>query len=164
VTGVAIGGTAGCDRQFGVLVIGGEGDFSWTRVKGTGQLAPPFTGSESFETNETWLNTERLRVGAAVGHWLAYGTGGLAFASEGETLCVPNAPACAISSHIVMGWTAGAGVEYALSNNWAVRLEYLFVDLGTTYFPEVPVGASFYRAEDSKLTNSLFRLGLDVKF
>jgi len=29
-----------------------------------------------------------------------------------------------------IGWTAGAGIEYALTNNWSVKTEYLYVDLG----------------------------------
>jgi outer membrane immunogenic protein len=26
------------------------------------------------------------------------------------------------------GWTAGAGVEFAMTDNWTVKLEYLFAD------------------------------------
>jgi len=34
------------------------------------------------------------------------------------------------SSRIGVGWTAGAGVEYALWNNLTLKVEYLFVNLG----------------------------------
>jgi outer membrane immunogenic protein len=30
------------------------------------------------------------------------------------------------------GWTLGGGVETALIGNWSAKLEYLYVDLGTT--------------------------------
>jgi opacity protein-like surface antigen len=26
------------------------------------------------------------------------------------------------------GWTAGAGIEYAMTDNWTVKFEYLFAD------------------------------------
>ncbi|MGC1557609.1 MAG: outer membrane beta-barrel protein, partial [Methylovirgula sp.] len=28
------------------------------------------------------------------------------------------------------GWTAGAGVEYAIDNNWSIRAEYRYTDFG----------------------------------
>ena len=31
----------------------------------------------------------------------------------------------------VVGWTAGGGVEYAVSRNWTVKAEYLYYDLGS---------------------------------
>jgi len=43
------------------------------------------------------------------------------------------------SSRIATGWTAGAGGEYALSRNWTLRAEYLYVNLGRNSFPEVVV-------------------------
>ncbi|MFG1287468.1 outer membrane protein, partial [Xanthobacter versatilis] len=30
------------------------------------------------------------------------------------------------------GWTVGGGVEYAITNNWTFKTEYLYVDLGST--------------------------------
>jgi outer membrane immunogenic protein len=33
------------------------------------------------------------------------------------------------------GWTAGGGLEYALSRNWSVKAEYLYVDLGASCWP-----------------------------
>jgi outer membrane immunogenic protein len=29
------------------------------------------------------------------------------------------------------GWTAGAGVEYAVTNNWTLKAEYLYMDFGS---------------------------------
>jgi outer membrane immunogenic protein len=31
-----------------------------------------------------------------------------------------------------VGWAAGAGVENAITRNWSWKLEYLYVDLGTS--------------------------------
>ena len=34
-------------------------------------------------------------------------------------------------SDVRLGWTAGAGLEYALNQSLSVKAEYLFVDLGS---------------------------------
>jgi outer membrane immunogenic protein len=33
-----------------------------------------------------------------------------------------------------IGWTVGAGLEYALWSNWSVKVEYLYADLGSFEF------------------------------
>jgi outer membrane immunogenic protein len=170
VSGAEIGGTVGCDYQFNNWVIGIENDFSWTNKKGSGNLIPPFSpAANTFETSEKWLDTQRARLGFAWDHWFLYGTGGVAFAQVGVKLCSPLAIGCESSSHTVTGWTAGAGVEYAFWSNWSVKLEYLYVDLGSSFFPEllgplVAGGNGFTIARDVKLTNNIVRAGLDYKF
>ena len=32
---------------------------------------------------------------------------------------------------IIVGWAAGAGVEWMYSRKWSVKAEYLYVDLGS---------------------------------
>ena len=58
-------------------------------------------------------------------HWLAYATGGLAFAGERFL----NTPAVGDEEkhiNVRLGWAAGAGLEYAFAPHWSVRLEYLY--------------------------------------
>ena len=54
------------------------------------------------------------------------------------------------------GWTVGAGLEYAVTNNWTVKAEYLYMDLGKEYYDSI--GA------DVGLTSSTARLGVNYKF
>jgi len=170
VSGAEIGGTVGCDYQINNWVIGVENDISWTNKKGSANVLPSFTPvSNTFETNEKWLDTQRARLGFAWDHWFLYGTGGVAFARVGVNLCSPLAISCASTSHTVTGWTAGAGVEYAFWSNWSIKLEYLHVDLGTSFFPELQTpavagGNGVFLASDVKLTNNIVRAGLDYKF
>jgi outer membrane immunogenic protein len=160
VSGVTLGTSNGCDYQAGMWVIGGERDFSWTHVRGTGQLLPTFSGSASYETNQQWLDTERLRLGAALDRWFFYATGGAAFADEEQVVCSTGI-GCGKQSRVAMGWALGAGIEYALSDTWSARLEYLFVDFGKTSFPGLPFGGVIADAEQIKLTNNIVRLGLN---
>jgi outer membrane immunogenic protein len=166
VTGAIFGGTLGCDYQFNNnWVIGIENDLSWSNMKGSSHLIPPFTpAANTSETNEKWLDTLRLRLGVAWDRWFLYGTGGVAFSEVGIRLCSPLAITCGTASHTVTGWTAGAGIEYAFWNNWSVKLEYLYVDLGTTFFPEIHEQNGSFIARDVKLTSNIVRAGLNYKF
>jgi outer membrane immunogenic protein len=58
---------------------------------------------------------------------LIYATGGLAFGELSAT--APLIPLNWGSTRA--GWTLGAGVEAAIDNNWSVKLEYLYMDLGS---------------------------------
>jgi len=73
---------------------------------------------------------------------LLYGTGGLAYGNEkisengfgtaaGCTAAVAIVCTSGSSTGVGMGWTAGGGVEYAVSRNWTVKAEYLYYDLGS---------------------------------
>ena len=165
VSGALIGGTLGCDYQVNSLVIGVENDISWTSIRGSTHLIPPFAPAANvLETNERWLDTLRLRLGYTWDRWFLYGTGGAAFSDVGINLCSPLAVACGSSSHTVTGWTAGIGAEYAFWNHWSAKLEYLHVDLGTTFFPEITEPNGSYLARDVKLTNDVVRAGVNYQF
>ena len=61
-------------------------------------------------------------------------------------------------SNTQTGWTAGAGVEYAFLGNWTAKLEYLYVDLGSSDLgtAAVPNNVSF--------KENIVRAGLNYKF
>jgi outer membrane immunogenic protein len=50
----------------------------------------------------------------------------------------------------------GGGLEVGLASSWAVRAEYLYIDLGSEAY--TLTGAS------NELTTSLLRFGLDYRF
>jgi len=120
-SGGVAGGTAGYNAQFGSWVLGVEGDVDWSNIGGsTSALA-----CVSCSIQNNWLGTARGRVGYAFGNFLPYVTGGLAVGDVNATV-----PGFAGQTNTQVGWTAGAGAEYALSRNWSAKLEYLHVDLG----------------------------------
>jgi outer membrane immunogenic protein len=119
------GGQVGFNSQFNWLVLGLEGDFSWTGLKshGTDSLGDALTA------NTQWTSTVTGRVGAAFDRLLVYGKGGLAIAHDHDSLTdlALNTSSMTLTR---TGWTAGAGVEYALNRNWSVRLEYDYLGFG----------------------------------
>ena len=112
--------TAGYNFQTGTWVWGLEADADYSAMKGSADC----TGG-SCETKNPWLATVRGRLGyAGWNNWLPYLTGGAAIGNVKATGPAGNA------SKTEIGWTVGAGVEYAMWSNWSVKLEYLYVDLG----------------------------------
>jgi outer membrane immunogenic protein len=122
VSGAVIGGTAGVNWQMGHAVLGLEGDVDWSNLKGTTTSAFCPAGCT---TNNDWLATVRGRAGYAFDRFLPYVTGGVAVGD-----IKAGTPGFAGATQTNAGWTAGGGVELALTNNWTAKAEYLHVDLG----------------------------------
>ena len=118
-TGFLGGGQIGANYQLNLLVLGVEGDFSWTGLKGTGTDSI----GNTLNTNVNWTSTVTGRVGAAFDRVLVYGKGGVAFAHDQSTFTDLFANSASANLNRI-GWTAGAGLEYGISRNWSARIEY----------------------------------------
>ncbi|XSC46934.1 outer membrane protein [Bradyrhizobium sp. RDT10] len=59
------------------------------------------------------------------------------------------------------GWTAGAGVEYAFTNNFLGRVEYRYTDLGRAAFVNLPTNSSEL---GNRVTINDVRVGIAYKF
>jgi outer membrane immunogenic protein len=130
------GGQAGCNWQSGTIVAGLEGDFDFfhsassffNNTNGLPSTGNPFVIGHSLTTN--YLATVRPRIGIAAGRNLAYVAGGVAFTkvNYSESYADTQAPpgtGVATGSKFLTGWTAGAGWEYAWTDRWTIRFEYL---------------------------------------
>jgi outer membrane immunogenic protein len=129
--GVIGGGHAGYNFVRGPWVFGVEGDFEAANLSKHVSSAAGITSEGSLDND--WQASIRGRIGYATGRALVYGTGGAAFANinvKGGPLGGPLNS----NSDTVTGWTAGGGVEYALSAPFSVRIEYRFADFGQQDF------------------------------
>jgi outer membrane immunogenic protein len=119
------GGQVGFNAQFNWLVLGLEGDFSWTGIKSHGADSL----GDALTVDTQWTSTVTGRIGAAFDRLLLYGKGGLAIARERDSLTdlALNTSSTTLTR---TGWTAGAGLEYALNRNWSVRVEYDYLGFG----------------------------------
>ncbi|MGA3310344.1 MAG: outer membrane protein [Xanthobacteraceae bacterium] len=153
-SGFLAGGTLGANYQMGAFVLGIEGDGDWTNLSGSVTCTRGYT----CQTSSDWLATARGRIGYAFDRILLYGTGG----GAAGNIKAYNSASGGTDSNTEYGWTAGAGIEAALAQNWTVKVEYLYVDLAngacTTSCPGgfAPVAVSF--------TESLVRAGINYKF
>jgi outer membrane immunogenic protein len=152
--GGMVGGTLGYNYQIGSLVWGLEGDFDWADVKGSSDC-----GAFTCETKNDWLGTFRGRIGYAFDRWMPYATGGAAY---GRLKATTTDPTLAGASKNQLGWTAGAGVEYAFLGNWSAKLEYLYVDLGS--FDCGVACAAGATTNNVSFTEHVIRAGINYKF
>jgi outer membrane immunogenic protein len=71
------------------------------------------------------------------------------------------------NSTTISGWVAGAGYEWMIAPNWALRGEYLYYgftgnnNTGTLTFP---IAGATLTGTSGKLNTSVVRVGLDYKF
>jgi len=150
--GGLFGVTLGYNYQTGMWLWGAEGDFDLSTMKGTSDCS---VGS-TCETKNTWLATARGRLGyAGWNNWLPYITGGLAMGDVKATRSTISS-----ASKTKLGYTLGAGVEYAMMTNWSVKLEYLYVDLGK-FDCGIACGAA---TDNVSFKANVVRAGLNYRF
>ncbi|OHV86559.1 outer membrane protein [Mesorhizobium sp. ORS 3428] len=137
-----VGGHVAGLWQFNQAVIGARAELSYSSIDGSALLAP----ANSVGTDVKWLGSVNAEAGFSVDRWLIYGVGGVAFAGI-ETS--QNAGASFAKTRTDAGWTIGAGVDYALTNNVVVGAQYRYYDFGKEHF-DAPDGFSD-RDQDLKL-------------
>ena len=152
------GGQIGYNYQYNWLVLGVEGDFDWTGLKGSGTDAI----GDSINTKTEWTSTVTGRIGTAFDRLLVYGKGGVAFAHDHSTLTdIFGGTATANLNRT--GWTAGAGLEYALDKNWTAKLEYDYLGFGSEALA-LPTPAFPAYASNASLNVQEVKFGINYKF
>jgi outer membrane immunogenic protein len=157
----ALGGIhAGYNQAYGQLVLGTVADVEASGVSGS--LNQPYAGL--MDTRIDVQGSLRARLGYALGPALFYTTGGVAVASVSTTYdAVANGSGTKTdsSSHALVGWTLGAGLEYAIARNWTTRVEYRYTDFGS--FTDRPVTDPSYQYPTSVKTQAV-RIGVSYRF
>ena len=170
-------------------MFGVETDFDGTTLSrsrsviGPSFVEPVFGLNDFFTANGSvkldWLGSTRGRVGYAFfpdNRLLVYGTGGVAYGGASSHLDVFDAVhgfdfSTSGGSSSRVGWTAGAGVEYAFTNNWIIGAEYLYYDLGSRHLNIVPnaaasdfFGTTVFSQTKISFTGSVARARISYKF
>ena len=131
--GFLLGGTLGINYLTGSgFLFGVEGDFDWSTLLGQSSTAAcAGLGVIRPAQRAQRRASGSARRGAASGYvfnrFLVFATAGAAIADIKVGL---NPPGNYQAVGPQLGWTAGGGVEYAFSDSWTAKLEYLYADLG----------------------------------
>ena len=192
--GFFAGAQAGYNYQFGNgVVLGAETDFQWSNIgarrrdqTATVLNAGTILESAGLESNEmritqNWFGTTRLRVGYAFpDRLLTYVTGGVAYSEfsasnsdNGVAFTPPPAMTFSQTSGANnatrIGWTAGAGLEYALDSHLSLKSEYLYSQYSGLAAPFLNVSASTPAVTSGTFSTGtiglhLVRAGLNYRF
>jgi outer membrane immunogenic protein len=140
------GGQVGFNYQAGWFVGGIEGDFDWAANNNNNAVGVvlPVSGGHTIAvtSHDRWISTLAARLGVAANNWLFYGkVGGGWVGNNGFNVAdLTTGSSISIGSNTRSGWLAGAGIEWAVTNNWTVKVEYDYLGLGSRSFI-VPAGA-----------------------
>lgn len=159
LNGAIYGAHVGYNFQRGNIVFGVEAGINGTDMDGSQGL---LTSAIASERELDWYATAVARLGYASGKTLFYGFGGIAWADVTSRLAILGTT-LAEDEETHVGWTAGVGIEHALSDRISVRVEYSHVDLGeeTTSY-SVGDFASFDKDVDVKF--DAIKIGASYKF
>ena len=182
VNGVIGGAQFGYNWQMSNWVVGLEAD-----VQGSGEKGSTAFVCDACSTNGTnitaeltqnlnWFGTIRGRAGILVTPTiLLYGTGGLAYGEieTGGSITGTNINGAPVGvlfpgvSSTQVGWTAGAGIEGRISGNWTLKLEYLYMDLGSVGSGPLSTGIASGRvlsvgsSYSAHFTDNMVRVGFN---
>jgi len=158
--GLTYGILGGYNYQVGQWVLGVEGDFTgWT----VGKIRYTAITGDFVTAHSKWGGSIRGRFGYAADRALFYMTGGAAFVSN-ET-SIPTTGISIGGDGVRSGWTVGAGLDYAITNNWFTGIEYRYSQFESKSFiypiPILNLGLVGFKQE---LSNNQVSARIGYKF
>jgi outer membrane immunogenic protein len=158
-SGVLGGGFVGANYQINQFVLGVEADWQAADLRDRVDNLP---GAYTVFSKVRDYGSVRGRLGIAFDRFLIFGTGGVAWGSWTTSFAGTNAPTFDtnnVSGHA--GWTAGAGLEYAFTDNWIGKAEYRYTDLGSVRHVNVSANSG---DPGNRVTINDVRLGISYKW
>jgi len=160
---------AGYNRQFANnWVVGLEADVSFGKLDDDSLVITTIFNTDiptAAAAEIKAAGTVRGRIGYAFDRVLPYVTAGIGWAvqdvdyfqdfGDGFTFNVDET-----KTHV--GWTAGAGLEAALSDRWTAKVEYLYSNLGAEDYTVTWFSDPF--SEDIDLSMQTVKIGLNYQF
>ncbi|OEO27945.1 hypothetical protein VW23_006990 [Devosia insulae DS-56] len=147
LTGWQVGVAAGANFTVSEAIVAGiVADIAWSDIGGSDAV-------DLVDYDVNWLGSIRGRLGFDGGAFLPYLTAGVAFA--GATATDTDLDISDDQTHI--GWTVGAGVEFAVADNVSIDVLYRYSDYGSkTYALDVDT--------DLGLTTHTISAGVNFRF
>jgi opacity protein-like surface antigen len=165
--GVLAGGQVGYNFQRGKFVWGIEGDAAYSNASGAKPCAADPV-NYSCETDVRTLGSLTGRFGYTWGRALFYAKGGWAFGevaagtssnSVNPALGLPVAAPGVKSTNWENGGTVGAGMEFAFTDRWSAKAEYMHY-----WFPQYAFAVGQGTTANATTEGDIVRIGVNYHF
>ncbi|WP_158817167.1 outer membrane protein [Methylocapsa sp. S129] len=156
----------GYNVQFSAFVVGAEVEFGYDGRHGSGSFLNPALATRDYQVDGSYIGRLRARAGYALDNILIYAAAGLSVGNLQAKFTNPfNGFNESIAQDLV-GYNIGGGVEYAFTQNWIARVEYIYDGFGArTYsFNITPPTGSLFDTDRIKLSENTVRAGVEYKF
>ena len=166
----------GYSYQINQFVIGVEADFMGSTIGGSSE-SPVLVINNTIDNvsrtkvQQDWLGTVRVRAGYAIDRLLIFATGGFAYGHAQVSTTSTDTEAGVVESvwqgrkqSTKFGFTVGAGLEYAITNNWLIRAEYLYYNLGSASAIATIAEDPLYTRVNTTIDGNIVRAALSYKF
>ncbi|WP_341898069.1 outer membrane beta-barrel protein [Ferrovibrio terrae] len=158
------------------VVYGLEGEAGYLGLKDSSSITATVSTGNTYRLDQKvetdFFASLRPRVGyvpeAFSGSLLLFATGGVTLTQVRvdqtfKQIGVAYQSKGLAEDKMLVGWTVGGGMEYAMSKAWSLKAEYLYADLGTienNNVPGSPASVAAYRTNNkAELTTHILRIG-----
>jgi outer membrane immunogenic protein len=168
VNGPMAGLFVGGNYQLSRVVLGAEGDWQFSNLTGNNQTQAPLGVAGAFPTGPFTVSTTvkdyaslRGRLGFAFDRFMAFGTAGWAWGNPLTSYAPLSGAPFVNQGGRSTGWTAGAGVDYAVTDSVIARIEYRYTELASASFVSASTNSA---APANRAPINDLRAGLAYKF
>ncbi len=176
VQGILGGLQFGYNYRINWLVLGLEGDFSWSDVHNTDFGCYSF-GNQLCGSRIDWFADITGRLGVVYGPALYYIKGGAVWVDDrfnNRATCSGPQPNRAgginadcgntyYAHQSRIGWLVGGGIEAFFARDWSVKVEYNYMDLGSRNVPFEAEDGSYFTQEIHQKAQ-LVKVGFNYHF
>jgi outer membrane immunogenic protein len=163
---------AGYNAHFDNFVLGIEGDIQGSSIDGRVAINVDNASGDNFlavdlGTSLDYFATLRGRAGVTWDRALLYATAGFAWGkttTSGSLTAGEDTPQEFSIENDRSGYTVGAGIEYALTDNVTFKTEYLYTDLGSEELAAGNLSRELGGTISSDVAFHTVRAGLNFQF
>ena len=154
-TSGAVGGKVGYNYQFtNNFVVGAEASLVAVFNKGSADTLAGI--GETINVSTDWQAQIVAKAGYAADRFMPYVKGGVAFLHADDVFydSVDDGRTDPLSRTYI-GWTIGVGVDYALTDNLILGVDYAFADFGSHNFENDQLGPTILKPSTHTVSASL---------